>query len=90
LLVAQLDELGARLAALTRALSSCEAARRACRPGSAKAATAAAQRDALAGELRALTQLLTPHNFASEDDEDDADDDDEKSEPAEGAVEAAC
>jgi hypothetical protein len=69
------------VAALVRALGSCEAARRACRPGSAKAAAATAQRDALAADLRALTQLLSPHGGLESEDEG------EESEPAE---EAAC
>jgi hypothetical protein len=65
----QIEELGARVASLLRTLHSCEATRRACRPGSAKAGAAAQQRDVLAREIEALTALLTPHGFDTSDDE---------------------
>ena len=72
LLPRQLAELEARVNALKRAMEGCERVRLACVPGSAKAASAARQRDALGREIAVLACFLRSEGM-SDDEEQAAD-----------------
>jgi hypothetical protein len=70
----QLAELAARVNALKRAMAGCERVRLACVAGSAKARTAARQRDALGAQIAALARVFTPDGMSDDEDEEHAPD----------------